>query len=93
VPKHRYAAGLASSEPAISFVLTQGARMVCRTCLRVKRSINSFYQFGNREKRPLHGGLGGRFFQLRLDKRQVFEFAHGKQARCIADFCSASLNS
>jgi hypothetical protein len=31
--------------------------------------------------------FGGRFFQLRLDKRQVFEFAHGTQARCIADFC------
>jgi hypothetical protein len=70
-------------------VLTQGIKMLCRTCLRVKRSTNSVNS--ETENKPLHGVGGGSF--KRFDKRQVFEFAHGKQARCIADFCSASLNS
>jgi hypothetical protein len=36
VPKHRYAAGLAASKPAIPFVLTQGDRMLCLRFLSVK---------------------------------------------------------
>jgi len=36
-------------------VLTQGGKILCRTYLRVKRSVNSETE----KKDPLNGGLGG----------------------------------